>query len=58
MFEAASATGNVGLSIGVVAPSMPGLLKVLYILVMWVGRLEFMAVLAGVAFIIETLRRK
>ncbi len=58
MFEAASVTGNVGLSIGVTAPAMPDLLKALYILVMWVGRLEFMAVFAGIAFVVETLRRK
>lgn len=58
MFEAASATGNVGLSIGVTAPKVPAVLKVVYIFVMWVGRLEFTAVLAGAAFIIEVVKHK
>ncbi len=57
-FEAASATGNVGLSIGVATPGMPAILKIVYIFVMWVGRLEFMAVLAGVAFVFEVVRRR
>ena len=51
-FEAASVTGNVGLSIGVTAPSMPTLLKIYYILAMYLGRLEFISVFAliGVTF--------
>jgi trk system potassium uptake protein TrkH len=58
VFEAASVTGNVGLSIGVTAPSMPAFLKVLYIAVMWAGRLEFMAVLALAGFIGSLARRR
>ena len=51
-FEAASVTGNVGLSIGITAPSMPTLLKVYYIIAMYLGRLEFISVFAliGVTF--------
>lgn len=45
LFEAASATGNVGLTVGITSPAMPWFLKLLYGLIMWVGRLEFMAVL-------------
>ncbi|AEE97990.1 TrkH family potassium uptake protein [Mahella australiensis] len=45
-FESASATGNVGLSIGLTSASMPAVLKVTYIIILWVGRLEFMSVLA------------
>ncbi len=41
-FEAASVTGNVGLSIGDIA-SMPALLKVYYIFAMYLGRLEFLS---------------
>ncbi|MCB2299819.1 TrkH family potassium uptake protein [Clostridium tagluense] len=51
-FEAASVTGNVGLSIGITAPSMPTLLKIYYIIAMYLGRLEFISVFAliGVTF--------
>ena len=51
-FEAASVTGNVGLSIGIIAPTMPTLLKVYYIIAMYLGRLEFISVfvLIGVTF--------
>jgi trk system potassium uptake protein TrkH len=45
-FEAASVTGNVGLSIGVTSAAMPAVLKVTYILIMWLARLEFMSILA------------
>jgi trk system potassium uptake protein TrkH len=52
VFEAASATGNTGLSAGLTQPGMPALLKVLYILIMWAARLEFFSVLVflGVAW--------
>ncbi|MGE5554395.1 MAG: TrkH family potassium uptake protein [Betaproteobacteria bacterium] len=55
-FETASATGNVGLSIGVTAPTMPDLLKVVYILIMWAGRLEFMSVFAIIGFLVWEVR--
>ncbi len=57
-FEGASVTGNVGLSIGVTAPGMPAALKVVYLLVMWVGRLEFMAVLALGRFVLSAFGRR
>ena len=56
-FEAASVTGNVGLSIGVTSTAMPSFLKAAYILVMWAGRLEFMAVFAFGGFVAASLRR-
>jgi trk system potassium uptake protein TrkH len=43
-FEAISAGSNTGLTIGVTAPSMPALLKITYILLMWLGRLEFLSI--------------
>ena len=46
LFEAASVTGNVGLSCGVTSAAMPSGLKVLYIAIMWVARLEFISVIA------------
>ncbi len=51
VFEAASVTGNVGLSIGVTTASIPAGLKLVYIFNMWAGRLEFMAVLASAGFV-------
>ncbi|HCM27615.1 MAG TPA: cation transporter [Treponema sp.] len=56
-FEAASVTGNVGLSIGITSPTMPDALKVVYILVIWAGRLEFMAVLAAIGFAASFARK-
>jgi trk system potassium uptake protein TrkH len=57
-FEGASATGNVGLSIGVTNAAMPAVLKVIYILNMWAGRLEFMAVLGIIAFVAGAVKRR
>ncbi len=50
MFESVSAAANVGLSVGVVDPGMPVLLEVVYLLQMWIGRLEFVAVFALIGF--------
>lgn len=55
-FETASANGNVGLSIGITAPTMPNLLKVVYIMIMWAGRLEFMSVFAIIGFLVWEVR--
>lgn len=45
-FEGVSVGANTGLSCGVTAPSMPEAMKWLYIVGMWLGRLEFMSVFA------------
>lgn len=52
-FEAASATGNVGLSIGVTTASMPAFLKIVYIAIMWLARLEFLSVFALISYVIR-----
>ncbi len=52
LFESVSAAANVGLSVGVTAPGMPVLLEVVYILQMWAGRLEFIAVFALVGMMV------
>lgn len=49
-FEAASACGNVGLSIGVTTPSIPAFLKIYDIIAMYMGRLEFMSVFALIGY--------
>ena len=55
MFESVSAAANVGLTTGITSPSMPTGLKLVYMLQMWAGRLEFVAVLALLAHVILTL---
>jgi trk system potassium uptake protein TrkH len=57
-FECASVTGNVGLSIGVTTASMPAVLKVVYIIIMWLARLEFMSIFALVAYVSKKVKKK
>jgi len=45
IFEVATAQGTVGLSSGITGPSMPVLAEVLFIIQMWMGRLEIIPVL-------------
>ena len=49
-FESASVAGNVGLSIGVTSPSMPAVMKMFYIISMYLGRLEFLSVFALIGY--------
>lgn len=58
MFEAASVTGNVGLTAGVTSPGMPAVMKVAYIAGMWLGRLEFLSVFVLVAFAVKAVGRR
>ncbi len=57
MFETSSALGNVGMSAGITSPSMPGVLKLTYMFLMWAGKLEIIAVLVLVGIIALALRR-
>jgi trk system potassium uptake protein TrkH len=45
LFEVASAQGNVGLSAGITGPSMHPLGEAMFVLNMWIGRLEIIPVL-------------
>lgn len=45
-FEATSAVATCGLSVGITGPQMPLLLKIVYIISMWVGRMEFLSIFA------------
>ncbi len=56
-FEAASATGNAGLTIGITSPSIPALLKVYYILAMYMGRLEFISVFALIGYAVGGIKK-
>jgi trk system potassium uptake protein TrkH len=49
IFEVVSAAANVGISTGFVNPGMSPAAKWLFIIVMWVGRLEIVPVIALVA---------
>ena len=57
LFESVSATANVGLSVGLTNVSMPVFLKLVYIIQMWAGRLEFMSILVSLGFIISLLKK-
>jgi len=58
LFESVSAGANVGLSVGIVDPSMPAVLKLIYAFQMWAGRLEFVAIFSLVGFVISLVRGK
>lgn len=57
-FESASATGNVGLTMGLTSPTMPVLIKVTYIFIMYVARLEFLAVFTLMALFMSGIGRR
>ncbi len=56
LFEGVSAASNSGLSCGMTSPSMPWGLKITYILVMWLGRMEFIAVLVGAGYLVSWVK--
>ncbi|MCM8791850.1 MAG: TrkH family potassium uptake protein [Candidatus Omnitrophica bacterium] len=56
IFESVSASANVGLSTGITQVSMPALLKIIYILQMWIGRLEFMSIFTLLGFLISIIK--
>jgi trk system potassium uptake protein len=56
LFESVSAGSTSGLSVGITSPDMPALLKVYFILAMWAGRLEFVAVFALIGFVARIVR--
>ena len=58
IFESVSAGASVGLSVGVTEPAMPMLMKLTYMVQMWAGRLEFVAVFALLGFIYAWVRGK
>lgn len=49
-FESTSATANVGLTSGLLAPTNPVPLKMVYLVQMWLGRLEFIAAFAVIGW--------
>lgn len=56
IFEAVSVGSNIGVSIGVVNPGMPDGLTLVYIVQMWLGRLEFVAAFALLGYLFALAR--
>jgi trk system potassium uptake protein TrkH len=56
LFDSVSAGSNTGLSCGVTSPAMPVVMKIVYILEMWAGRLEFMSLLSLGGYIMAFFR--
>lgn len=54
LFESISAGANVGLSCGITSTTMPTSLKLVYTLIMWLGRLEFTAIFVFIFFVFRT----
>lgn len=58
LFESTSAAANVGLSCGITDAAMPVGLKIIYIIQMWAGRLEFVAAFALIGFFVAAIKGK
>jgi trk system potassium uptake protein TrkH len=58
LFEVASGVGNVGLTAGLITTTSPALAKIVFIVDMWVGRLEIWPVLIFLALIIRKMVNK
>lgn len=58
LFDSASATANVGLSVGAVGPSNPPSLKIVTMFQMWAGRLEFLSAFAMLGYVVAVVRGK
>lgn len=58
LFESVSASATIGLSVGVTDASMPAALQVVYMLQMWAGRLEFLALFSFLGFLYASVRGK
>ena len=56
LFESVSVGANIGISIGVVGPGTPDGLLLVYVLQMWLGRLEFVAVIVLLGYLFALAR--
>jgi trk system potassium uptake protein len=56
LFESVSVGSNIGISIGVVSPDMPNGLMAVYVVMMWLGRLEYVAVFALLGYLFSLSR--
>lgn len=58
IFEVASALSNVGLSSGIITPDSPVLVKLVFIIDFWIGRLEIWPVLLLIVIAIHNISRR
>ena len=58
LFDVISAQSNTGLSTGIISNSLPGFLKLVLVVQMWMGRLEIIPVLVLIHSIYEIIRLK
>ena len=58
IFEVASALSNVGLSSGIMTPDSPALVKIVFIIDFWMGRLEIWPVLLLIVIAINNVIRR
>ncbi len=56
MFESVSMASNIGMSCGIIQPGMPDVLKAIYIVMMWAGRLEYITLIALFVSIIMSFK--
>jgi len=56
-FEVASVSGNVGLSLGIISANMPVAMKWYYVMAMYLGRLEFISVLALIGLMFKGVKQ-
>ncbi|OPX58184.1 MAG: potassium transporter [Methanobacterium sp. PtaB.Bin024] len=57
LFEVASAQGNVGLSMGIVSPTMPDIAELFLIFNMWIGRIEIIPALVLLKGFLDIFKR-
>ncbi len=58
IFEVASALGNVGLSSGLMTPNSPAIVKIIFMINFWIGRLEIWSVLLFLSILFRNIIRK
>ena len=58
LFEVASALSNVGMGSGLISPTSPVVVKIVFIIDFWVGRLEIWPVLLFIAISAANVIRK
>ena len=54
--ESVAATSNAGVSAGIVSPDAPVGMKIVYMIQMWIGRLEFLTILAVLFSFVASLK--
>lgn len=56
LFDSVSATSNNGLTTGIISPGMPLPMEIVYFIQMWLGRLEFLTVIAFLVALFTSIK--